>query len=29
MAISIKNLDAPLGAEIDGADASKPLPQSG
>ena len=28
MAISIKNLDAPLGAEIDGIDVSKPLPQA-
>jgi taurine dioxygenase len=28
MAISIKNLDAPLGAQIDGVDVSKPLPQS-
>jgi taurine dioxygenase len=28
MAISIKNLDAPLGAEIDGVDVSKPLPQA-
>jgi len=28
MAISIKNLDAPLGAQIDGVDVSKPLPQT-
>jgi taurine dioxygenase len=28
MAISIKNLDALLGAEIDGIDVSKPLPQA-
>src|SRR5215831_14115494 len=28
MAMSIKNLDAPLGAEIDGIDVSKPLPQA-
>ncbi len=28
MAISIKNLDATLGAEIDGVDVSKPLPQA-
>jgi taurine dioxygenase len=28
MAISIKNLDAPLGAEIDGVDVSKSLPQA-
>jgi taurine dioxygenase len=28
MAISIRNLDAPLGAEIDGVDVSKPLPQA-
>jgi len=26
MAVSIKNLEAPLGAEIDGIDVSKPLP---
>jgi len=28
MAISIRNLDATLGAEIDGIDVSKPLPQA-
>jgi taurine dioxygenase len=28
MAISIQNLDAPLGAEIDGVDVSKPLSQA-
>lgn len=28
MAIAINNLDAPLGAEIDGIDVSKPLPQA-
>jgi taurine dioxygenase len=28
MAVLIKNLNAPLGAEIDGVDVSKPLPQS-
>ncbi len=28
MAISIRNLDAPLGAEIDGVDVSRPLPQT-
>jgi taurine dioxygenase len=28
MVISIKNLDAPLGAEINGIDVSKPLPQA-
>src|ERR1700759_3241695 len=28
MAIAIKHLDAPLGAEIDGIDVSKPLPQA-
>jgi taurine dioxygenase len=28
MAISIKNLDGPLGAEIDGIDVSKPLPKA-
>jgi taurine dioxygenase len=28
MVVSIKNLDAPLGAEIDGIDVSKPLPQA-
>jgi taurine dioxygenase len=28
MAISIKNLNAPLGAQIEGVDVSKPLPQT-
>src|ERR1700757_4611387 len=28
MAIAIKTLDAPLGAEIDGIDVSKPLPKA-
>jgi len=28
MAISIRNLDAPLGAQIDGVDVSRPLPQT-
>jgi taurine dioxygenase len=28
MALSIRNLDAPLGAEVGGIDVSKPLPQS-
>jgi taurine dioxygenase len=28
MALSIRNLDAPLGAEIAGIDVSKPLPQA-
>src|SRR5918996_5755099 len=28
MMVSIKNLDAPLGAEVAGVDVSKPLPQA-
>ena len=27
MAITIKNLDAPLGAEVSGLDLSKPMPR--